>query len=321
MEFELWTGFPYNHRVPEMIETPVSASTRYCAVLGHPIRHSASPAMQNAGLAALGLDWRYLAFDVHPDNLRAAISGAKVMKFIGLNLTVPHKLFAVSMVDVLDESAKAWGAVNTIRFEARDAHGHWLSVARVTEESHGAWRTVGFNTDADAIALALQEDLGFRTAGAKVLLLGAGGAGHTAALKLAAEGAAELFLVNRTQAKAEELVRDLQRRFPQVKAGVGYPDAGVDLVLNATTLGLKVDDPLPLDSSRYQLKRAGAVYDMIYRPVETALLRAARAAGCRTANGLGMLLHQGARALEIWSGQPAPVAAMRRALELNVYGI
>lgn len=306
--------------MPEPIPSPVNAATRYCAVLGHPIRHSASPALQNAGIAALGLNWRYLAFDVHPDNLRAAISGAKVMKFIGLNLTVPHKLLAVSMVDVLDDSAKTWGAVNTIRFESRDAHGHWQSVANVAEESHGAWRTVGFNTDADAIVRSLDEDLGCSVAGAKVLLLGAGGAGHTAALKLAADGAAELFLVNRTQARAEELAREIQKRFPKVKATVGYPQAGVDLLLNATSLGLNAADPLPLDSSRYSLKQAGTVFDMIYRPTETPLLRAARAAGCKTANGLGMLLYQGAKALEIWSGRPAPVAVMRRALEQTVYG-
>src|ERR1700686_2812676 len=111
----------YNQRVSAVLEQPVNAATRYCAVLGHPIRHSASPAMQNAGIAALGLDWRYLAFEVHPDDLRPVIEGAKAMRFIGLNLTVPHKLLAVDMVDALDESAKTWGAVNTIRFEGREA--------------------------------------------------------------------------------------------------------------------------------------------------------------------------------------------------------
>ena len=94
----------------EPFAQPINASTRYCAVYGHPIKHSASPAMQNAGIARLGLNWRYLAFEVHLDNLRAAIAGAKVMNFIGLNLTVPHKVLAMDMVDALDESAKTWGA-------------------------------------------------------------------------------------------------------------------------------------------------------------------------------------------------------------------
>src|SRR5437868_487697 len=96
------------------VNDSITAATRLCAVYGHPIKHSASPAMQNAGIAGLGLNWRYVAFDVHPDHLREAITGAKAMRFIGLNLTIPHKLLAVQMVDVIDEAAKQWGAINTI---------------------------------------------------------------------------------------------------------------------------------------------------------------------------------------------------------------
>src|SRR3954468_20581925 len=99
------------------VNDSITATTRLCAVYGHPIKHSASPAMQNAGIAALGLNWRYVAFDVPPENLREAIAGAKAMRFVGLNLTVPHKMLAVKMVDVIDEAAQQWGAINTIRFE------------------------------------------------------------------------------------------------------------------------------------------------------------------------------------------------------------
>src|SRR5438270_6273710 len=106
--------------MPGPLDEPINASTRYCAVFGSPIKHSASPAMQNAGIAALGLNWRYLAFEVHPDDLCEALIGAKRMNFIGVNLTVPHKLLALEMMDVLDDSAKTWGAVNTVRFEGRD---------------------------------------------------------------------------------------------------------------------------------------------------------------------------------------------------------
>jgi shikimate dehydrogenase len=166
--------------------TPIDATTRYCAVYGHPIKHSASPAMQNAGIAELGLNWRYLAFEVHPDDLRPAIDGAKKMNFIGLNLTVPHKLLAVEMVDVLDESAKLWGAVNTIRFDGRDSSGNWLPLRELADAPREI-RSYGFNTDAEAITRALKEDLGINLAGAKVLQLGAGGAGRTSALKLASE--------------------------------------------------------------------------------------------------------------------------------------
>lgn len=338
-----------------MFATPISATTRYCAVLGHPIKHSASPAMQNAGIAALGLDWRYLAFDVPPENLSEAIAGAKAMQFIGLNLTVPHKLLAMELVDVLDESARTWGAVNTIRFEAQDDRAEWRPLVELTESSaevhdrtgvspvpaakrspasaprvRGAQgrrdarptliRSHGFNTDADAITRSLHEDVGLKAAGANVLLLGAGGAGRTAALKFAADGAGELFLVNRTVSRAEAVAKEIRQRWPEVKVTVGYPPGAVDLVLNATSLGLRADDPLPFEPPRFSFRQAGAVYDMIYRPAETRFLREAKAAGCHTGNGIGMLLYQGVKALELWAGRDAPIDVMREALMRNVYG-
>jgi shikimate dehydrogenase len=305
--------------VSELFTTPIAATTRYCAVYGHPVKHSASPAMQNAGIASLGLIWRYLAFEVHPDDLREAIAGARAMKFIGLNLTVPHKLLALEMVDAVDESARTWGAVNTIRFEAKDAQGEWRPLSFFSEVPNQI-RSHGFNTDADAITRAIREDLQIDLRGARVLLLGAGGAGRVAALKLAADGVRELFLVNRTASKAEDVAREIKMRFVQTNVSIGYPAQTVDLVVNATSLGLRASDELPLDCARFNVSRSGAIYDMIYRPAETPLLKAAKAAGCRVANGLGMLLYQGAKALEIWSGKTAPLDVMRRALERNVYG-
>src|SRR5436190_11267689 len=122
----------------------ITATTRICAVYGHPIKHSASPTMQNAGIAALGLNWRYVAFDVHPDNLREAIAGAKAMRFIGLNLTVPHKLLAMEMVDVVDQEAKNWGAINTIRFEGRH-NDAWIPLGDLPLDTEAPVRSVGFN--------------------------------------------------------------------------------------------------------------------------------------------------------------------------------
>jgi shikimate dehydrogenase len=260
--------------------------------------------MHNAAFKALGLNWRYLAFEVDPKNLRTAIEGARAMNFAGLNLTVPHKLLAVEMVDELDESSKIFGAVNTIKFE----------------KAKGRVRAVGFTTDAEGMKISLHEDLKLKLRGTSVLLLGAGGAGRTAALKLAMEDVAELFLVNRTQSKAEELAREIKKRFPSVKISTGYPQAKVDLVLNATSLGLRPDDALPLDEKQFSFRQTYAVYDMIYRPAETRLLAAAKKAGCKTANGLGMLLHQGAKAFKIWTGKTPPPGIMRAALESEVYG-
>ncbi len=242
------------------------------------------------------------------------------MKFIGVNLTVPHKLLAMDMVDLLDESAQTWGAVNTIRFEARAKDGIWRPLRYFAETVPSEIRAHGFNTDAVGLGRALREDLGMELAGAKVVLLGAGGAGRVAALKLAAEKVSQLFLVNRTLPKAESLRDEIHQRFPEVKAAVGYPGQAVDLVVNATSLGLKPEDTSPLDESQFSLRQARAVYDMIYRPAETPLLRAAKGAGCRVANGVGMLLYQGTEALEIWTGRTAPVEVMRKALLNNIYG-
>lgn len=276
--------------------------------------------MQNAALAALGLNWRYLAFDVDPSHLAQALEGARQMRFIGLNLTVPHKLLACQWVDELDESASRWGAVNTIRFETKGSDGHWVPLGQVSMTGINEVRSHGFNTDADAIVRSIREDLAIEFAGARILLLGAGGAGRTAALRLAAEGVARLHIINRTREKAISLAREINREHPRVTVSVDYPESTVDLVLNATSLGLKSDDPLPLDLESFPLKRAGSVYDMVYRPAETRFLALARAEGCRGANGLGMLLYQGAKALELWTGQTAPIEIMKRALESNVYG-
>ena len=166
----------------------------------------------------------------------------------------------------------------------------------------------------------MREDLALELGGAKVLLLGTGGAGQVAALRLALENVSELFLVDFVSAKAEAVAQEIRKRHPAVKVMVGFPPGPVDLLLNATPLGLKPGDPLPLDEKQFSLRQARAVYDMIYNPAEPALLTAAKAAGCRTANGLGMLLHQGAKAFEIWTGKTAPIDVMRRALEKHIYG-
>jgi len=279
--------------------------------------------MQNAALAALGLNWRYLAFETSPEDLPAGIAGAKAMGFIGLNLTVPHKLLALKLVDSLDKSAALWGAVNTIRFEGH-AKGHpWRPLADFCDSPPQQVRSRGFNTDADALIRALTEDLEVELAGARVVLLGAGGAGSVAALRLAAQGVAELFLVNRTVARASKLAAQIKKAFPKVKAVAAYPGktgARIDLLVNATSLGLKRGDKLPFDAARLDLGRVQAVYDMIYRPAETPLLAAAKKAGCRIANGLSMLLYQGARAFELWTEREAPLKIMRAALVKELHG-
>ena len=151
------------------------------------------------------------------------------------------------------------------------------------------------------------------------MLLGTGGAGQVAALRLAMENVSELYVTDYVIAKAEAVAAEIRKRYPRVKVTVGFPKIEVDLLINATPIVLKAGDPSPVDEKQFPLRQARAVYDMIYKPAETKLLALAKAAGCRTSNGLGMLLHQGAAAFEIWTGKPAPIDVMRRALELNVY--
>lgn len=232
--------------------------------------------MHNAGFAALGMDWRYLAFDVHPGHLAAALAGAARMHLHGLNLTVPHKLLAVPLMDVLDDAAARWGAVNTVVFEGRAPDSSWHPLRAFTGDMPAETRAVGHNTDAEGLRLALREDLDCHFESARVLLLGAGGAGRVAALLLAEAGVSELFLVNRTAAKAAALAAELRDRHPELHAREGYPDHEVDLMLNATSLGLDAADPLPVDLNRFPLRQARSVFDLVYRPAETALLARAR---------------------------------------------
>jgi len=276
--------------------------------------------MQNAAIAALKLNWRYLAFEVHPDNLRAAIEGAKTMRFVGLNLTVPHKLMALDMVDMVDARAKLWGAINTIVFETHDAEGAWIPLAKAKDDAIKEVRSHGFNTDADALVQSLKEDFKWPDLrGAHVLLLGAGGAARSAALRLAEEEVGTIFLVNRTEERARQLADNIAACYPRLIIRHGYPADPVDLAVNATSLGLKPNDPLPIDLEWLKSRRPARVYDMIYRPKETALLRAAKAAGCQVANGLGMLLYQGAESLKLWSGAAPPMQIMRDALEKHLH--
>lgn len=274
------------------------------AVLGHPIKHSISPAMHNAALAVMaGADphfgrWRYFRFDVPPADLPLALRRLHAAGFHGLNLTVPHKVLAVAEIECMDPSARAIGAVNTLRRTPTGWHG--------------------FNTDGYGLATAVAETLGLPLAGTPVILLGAGGAARGAAVECLARGCASLHLANRTAANRDALLAHLallSNRTPISGFDPARPPADLPshaLVINATSAGLKAEDSLPIDLAA--LPRPAGVFDMIYNPPLTSLLARAAELGLPHANGLAMLIHQGARALEIWSDADVPVAAMRQAV-------
>jgi shikimate dehydrogenase len=276
-----------------------SRSGTSLAVLGHPIKHSISPAMHNAALAGLARsesrfsDWEYFRFDIHPGDLPRALTLLHGKRFRGVNLTVPHKILAFDCVTEIDAAARPVGAVNTLRWSERG----WL----------------GFNTDGYGLATAVRESFSRDLSGAPVILLGAGGAARGAAVECLQRGCASLHVANRTRENLDLLLAalaPLARGIPLTGfSPTDPPDTLVPgaIVINATSAGLKESDAAPIDLGR--LPRPSAVFDMIYNPPETPLLRAARALGARCANGLSMLVHQGAKALEIWTGAPAPQTA------------
>jgi shikimate dehydrogenase len=269
------------------------------AVLGHPIKHSVSPPMHNAALAELArkdprfADWKYFRFDIHPDDLPRALELLHAKKFRGVNLTVPHKIIAFDRVAEIDAAARPLGAVNTLRWTER------------------GWQ--GFNTDGYGLASAVRETLGREFAGADIILLGAGGAARGAAVECLERGCASLWIANRTPGNLDTLLAQLAplagtvplRGFAPAAPPADLPSSA--LVINATSAGLREVDDAPIDLTA--LPNVGAVFDMIYNPPQTRLLRQAEFFGLPHANGLAMLVHQGAKSLEIWSGVPATLTS------------
>lgn len=273
------------------------------AVIGHPIAHSVSPAMHNAAIANLRdhdsrfLDWVYYRFDVAPEDLDEAIPLFYKNNFLGLNLTIPHKVRAMDLIYGVSPDAERMGAANTLVW---GEHGY-----------------DGFNTDGYGLRTALKVDLGVELKGSTVVLLGSGGAARAAAVQCLLDGCERLYIGNRSVGRLEQVMAILRamangdrvEAFPLSEPPAGLPEAGI--LINATSLGLKAEDPIPFDVAA--LPGGWAVYDMIYNPANTGLLRAAVARGLPAANGLSMLVHQGARSLEIWSHADVDAHSMLRA--------
>ncbi|MDP2139074.1 MAG: shikimate dehydrogenase [Candidatus Didemnitutus sp.] len=272
-------------------------------LLGFPVSHSISPAMHNAALAMLARDevrfgtWRYEKFSVAPGELAQVLPVLHAKGFVGLNLTVPHKEAVLDHVEAVDEFVRAAGAANTL----------------VRTET--GWRAT--NTDGGGLTDALKAEFNLSLAGRNVILLGAGGAARAAAAQCLRHAVASLWIYNRSRDRLALLLNQLRPHAGAVPlhgfTGGNFPDdlpTGA-LVINATTLGLKKGDPSPLDLRRVPLP--GHVYDMIYNPPATPLLQQAAALAIPRANGLSMLVHQGARSLALWTGRPVPIATMHRA--------
>ncbi len=274
----------------------VSGSTRVCAVIGDPVHHSLSPCIHNAAFQHLGLDYVYVAFQVGLGELGTAIRGARSLNIHGLNVTMPLKVEIIRYLNRLDGSAEAVGAVNTVL------------------NKDGA--LVGYDTDGRGALMALEAGKG-SLAKEKIVILGAGGASRAISHTLAGE-AREVVILNRTLEKAERLVKELSKRFGEkVKCGklcrkdIEEELRDADTLINATSLGMsphKERTPVEKDLLRPDLR----VFDLVYNPLETRLLKEAKSIGAETIDGLTMLVSQGAASFEIWTGRRAPIEVMMK---------
>lgn len=280
------------------------------AVIGDPVAHSRSPQMHNPALRAAGIDASYVRLHLRPEELTEGIAGMKAAGFIGFNVTIPHKSAVFDAVDDMSETARRVGAVNTVAIEGGSLTGH--------------------NTDAPGLRRAVREAFSMDLRDLRVMIIGAGGgAGRGAAVQCAMDHCERLVLVNRTVDKARELAAELRDAFhdpdrlegpfdrlaaiPWEERAMERELGQIDLIINATSLGMKRTDAEVL--ARRLIQPHHLVYDMVYSPARTRLMAEAEEEGAKAANGLGMLLWQGALAFEFWFNQPAPVEAMRAGLE------
>lgn len=285
------------------LKLPDPTMSKQVALLGYPVRHSISPAFQQAAFDFLKLDVRYEPWEVEPARLREAVERLRGLEMLGANVTIPHKETVLPLLDSLDPLAERIGAVNTI-------------------VNHGG-RLSGHNTDAEGMVTALRREGGFDPSGKAALLLGAGGVARAAGFALLGAGVASLGILNRTLERAEALAVSLREKaagaipvtaLPWQRDSLLQALQAADLLVNCTSVGMKHGpdqgrSPLPARV----LRPGSLVYDLVYNPARTPLLEEAQRAGARGLGGLPMLVYQGAAAFELWTGEKAPLPVMMQA--------
>ena len=274
---------------------------RIYGVLGFPAKHSLSPLMHNAAFHALQINAEYKIFEIEPGNLEDFISSLSVNSILGLNVTIPYKEKVLPLLNTVSRESELIGAVNTIR----------VSVTKLE----------GFNTDGEGFLRHLGEDLKFDPQNKTIAIIGAGGAAKAIAVYLSKNKPKAIGVYDIDKSKSQDLVMHLKQNFSNIEFNAADSPDGLrildtDMLINATPIGMKDSDPLPVDGKFIQKNLL--VYDVIYNPKETKLLTLAKQKGCLCSNGLGMLLYQGARSFELWTGKPAPVEIMREALNKGV---
>lgn len=270
---------------------------KICGLIGYPVKHSLSPAMHNAAFGSLGINAEYKLFEIKPDELDGFFHALLMQNLFGLNVTIPYKEKVIPFLKHISAEAKLIGAVNTIKISGNKAEG--------------------FNTDGEGFLRHLEES-GFNPKGKIISIIGAGGAAKAVSVYLSKAKPMAITIYDTDMPKAAYLIGYLEANFKNIKfkqadfvsgLNVGF----VDLLINATPIGMTDRDSCLVGENL--MHKDLFVYDLIYNPAETKLLKAAKNAGAKTANGLGMLLYQGAAAFEIWTGKKAPVEVMRKALK------
>lgn len=269
-------------------------------VIGDPIRHTRSPRMLNLAFRETGVNAKYAAFHVAPEQLGQAIAGLRAFGFGGLNVTIPHKVQVMQYLDEIDEGAQAIGAVNTI----------------VNRQG----RLIGYNTDGIGYVRSLKEEAEPELAGKQIVVIGAGGAARGILWALGRERPAAIHIVNRTWEKAQELALSLDGPLSAMRWD-DLPDVcrDADIVINTTSVGMAPNiADTPIDAA--WMKPGAIASDLVYNPLTTTFLQQAAERGCRTHGGLGMFVYQGAYAFEYWTGLPAPTKAMRQDVLASLTG-
>ncbi|MFT5697408.1 MAG: shikimate dehydrogenase [Desulforhopalus sp.] len=280
---------------------PLTTKTTLYVLLGNPLDHTISPPMHNLAFEKLSMDSCYLPVEVSPEDLGTVFKGLSKMNVGGLNVTIPHKIGIMGFLDELDPVAATIGAVNTIRIEGG--------------------KSKGFNTDGEGFIQSLEEESGISVKDKSFFIIGCGGAARAISMTLAFKGAAKIYLCNRTAEKAESLATEINGKIrpcaevvTSAKADQEKALLHCDVLVNSTSIGMHPNvNVLPIDEAL--LRKELIVADIVYNPRETKLLQVAKAKGCTTVPGLGMLLYQGVAAFKLWTGVEPPVKEMRKKIQ------
>jgi shikimate dehydrogenase len=273
----------------------INGQTKLVGLIGYPVEHSFSPIMHNSAFAVLNLNWCYVPLPVHPERLGGAVAGLRALGLVGANVTVPHKEAVMSYLDHVTPAAQAIGAVNAI----------------VVREG----RSIGYNTDWQGFLTALGEG-DFDPQGKRAVVMGAGGASRAVVYALAQAGV-QVTVLNRTLARAQALVKDFSPLFPALPLTLQTLEeqtVEAHLLVNATPVGTWPEVNQSIWPQGLAFPGHLTVFDLVYNPRQTKLLQQARAVGAKAIGGLGMLVHQGAAAFELWTGEKAPVETMYEAV-------